>query len=147
VAPRGFTLIELLVVVAIIGILSSIVLVALGSARSKAKDTRVIGDVRQARTIIESEANVSGTYQAGANNCVTATDTLNTTAGTLCKQIADDASNNGGVLSVKATVAAGSFSAYAVYGRLVSDTSKYFCIDSTGKINALATAATTVACP
>lgn len=60
-APRrGFTLIELLVVIAIIGLLSSVVMASLNSAREKARDARRLADVRQVQLGLALYANANG---------------------------------------------------------------------------------------
>lgn len=49
----GFTLIELLVVVAIIGLLSTLAVIALGSAREKARDSERLSNLKQIQTALE----------------------------------------------------------------------------------------------
>lgn len=144
----GFTLIELLVVIAIIGILSSVVLVSLNSARKKGTDTRVISDVQETRTALESGYNGSGypdlvlgstnancngvlnvnTAGATYTNCVTSTGPDAANISTL----STDATNEGGNLFISTNPTA---TAYAIRGQLSSNASIYFCIDSRGNSN------------
>ncbi|GEM_PF-869083 len=63
--PRGFTLIELLVVIAIIGLLSTLVAVAVNLARKKGMDARARGDLRQMRTAIALLEDDTGKWPNG----------------------------------------------------------------------------------
>lgn len=59
---RGFTLIELLVVIAIIGVLSSVVLASLNTARAKARDAQRRSEMVELRTAIEAYYADKGVY-------------------------------------------------------------------------------------
>jgi prepilin-type N-terminal cleavage/methylation domain-containing protein len=59
---KGFTLIELLVVVAIIGLLSSVMLASLNSARGKARDAKRLSDMHQMQVALELYYNTFGSY-------------------------------------------------------------------------------------
>src|ERR1035437_5577723 len=59
---KGFTLIELLVVVAIIGLLSSVVLASLNSARAKGRDAKRVTDLKQVQNALALYYFDSGSY-------------------------------------------------------------------------------------
>lgn len=49
----GFTLIELVVVIALVLLLSTLAVIALGSAREKARDAKRLSDVKQVQAVLE----------------------------------------------------------------------------------------------
>lgn len=65
----GFTLIELLVVIAIIGILSSLVLASLNSARTKARDSKRLSDMKQVQIALEFYYDKNGQYPEENDTC------------------------------------------------------------------------------
>lgn len=67
---RGFTLMELLVVIAIIGILTAVVLVALGAAREKGRDAQRAsqsGEITKALELYYSNNGAYPTVSGGVN--------------------------------------------------------------------------------
>jgi len=65
---RGFTLIELLVVVAIIGLLSSVVLTSLNTARVQARDSKRKQDMIQMRTALELYFSTNNSYPSSSGS-------------------------------------------------------------------------------
>ncbi|MBT4120784.1 MAG: prepilin-type N-terminal cleavage/methylation domain-containing protein [Candidatus Magasanikbacteria bacterium] len=65
---KGFTLIELLVVIAIIGLLSTLAVVALGSAREKARDSKRLSDLKQVQTALELHYTDNSAYPTAASS-------------------------------------------------------------------------------
>lgn len=96
IGVAGFTLIELLVVIAIIGVLASIVLASLNSARAKSRDARRLTDIKQIQLALELYFDGAGAsnYPVGtalAANCTLALNYgLQVMAGSYLPQIPRD---------------------------------------------------------
>lgn len=134
---RGFTLIELLVVIAIIGILASVVLASLNTARSKGADSAIkqnLSGLRpQADVFYDDETKGNGSYGAvfnggAAGDCTAETGTLFADE-TIAGQWAA-AAEASGVGVVASCVSSGT--AWAVSVPLRSDNTLSWCVDSMG---------------
>lgn len=67
-SKKGFTLIELLVVIAIIGVLASVVLASLNTARRKSRDARRLADIKQIQVALELYFDANGEYPDAVND-------------------------------------------------------------------------------
>ena len=73
---KGFTLIEMLIVVAVIAILAGVVLTGVSGFQASARDTKRIGDLRNAQNFLELYFNRCGHYPGSQSTtiCPSATD-------------------------------------------------------------------------
>jgi prepilin-type N-terminal cleavage/methylation domain-containing protein len=89
-SSKGFTLIELLVVVAIIGLLASIVLSSLNTARQKGRDARRIADLKEIQTSLELFYSDHNGYPVSTSQATAATALSALVSGGYMSVVSDD---------------------------------------------------------
>ncbi|MFH1170604.1 MAG: type II secretion system protein [Candidatus Vogelbacteria bacterium] len=139
-ATRGFTLIELLVVIAIIGLLSSIVLASLSTARAKAADAAIQSNLVGVRSSAELQYSTAGCY-TNTDSCSTVPLTTGSCSTAITNGTNIFGQTNIAAQIVAAQLAGGNYaSCYATAGGtkwavavvFKTDNKKAWCVDSAG---------------
>ncbi len=122
---KGFTLIELLIVIAIIGVLASIVLVSLNTARSKGSDAAIKSSIYGARNQAELYYDSNGQDYSGVCDAASS----DSPAGIADMKTA--AETAGGTNVICHDTADG----WALEAQLKADNTHWYCIDYKGDTN------------
>lgn len=123
---KGFTLIELLVVIAIIGILSSVVLASLTTARTKGQDASVESQMASMRSQAELYYSSNSNSYGSSTDCAVGMFSSTGTGG--LANLLKGATTSGAT----SLACESSGSAWAVSAALPSGSGTW-CVDSTGK--------------
>mgnify|MGYP000087221160 CR=1 FL=1 len=145
ILQKGFTLIELMIVVAIIGILASVVLASLNTARDKGADAAIKANVNGIRAQAELYYDSNGNTYAGTaytvQACLTAAQTGNMFAdANVMSALNASATQSGAGLSRCAAAANSWVIAFQLKtgGTAGDTTADAYCVDSTGQATSYA---------
>ena len=130
---KGFTIIELIVVIAIIAVLAAIVMVNVTSYINKGKDAAIKGNLSSLMTNSSVWFDTNSTYTGFTANAITGCGA----AGAIALAI----TGAGGSLVCAETATTGA--AWCGCSGEKADTTKYYCVDSTGAKVENTTACTT----
>ena len=126
-SKKGFTLIELLVVVAIIGLMSTIVLVNIRSSRARARDASIQSSMHQVRNA--AEMSYIRNNESYTEVCDEVNNTLSNTGEFSYLEEAIKKDNGG--QDVKCFESADKKD-FAVSSPMVARTGKHWCVESAG---------------
>ena len=126
---RGFTLIELLVVIAIIGILASVVLSSLNTARDKGADASIKSNLTGGRSAAANYYDTGSSYLGicSDTNIISQVNAAIVSSGIADTTLYEDQAGAAGQATCNQSA-----DAYAIQVPLKADPTTFFCIDSVG---------------